>query len=69
LYCVSEANEDTNVRGVARVAYGTVKRRALSLAVVVVSGGSLATEQKRKSKLLTCDLAGEATFRGKTLRT
>ena len=37
-YCVPEANEDMNVRGVARVAYGTVKRRALALAVVVVSG-------------------------------
>lgn len=47
-YCVSEANEDTNVRGVA---YGTVKRRALALAVVVVSGFA------KKH----CDLAGEAT--------
>ena len=50
-YCVSEANEDTNVRGVA---YGTVqKRRALALAVVVVS--AIWRERRR------------ATFRGKTL--
>ena len=31
-YCVSEANEDTNVRGVARVAYGTDRKATRSRA-------------------------------------
>jgi len=62
-YCVPEANEDMNVRGVARVAYGTVKRRALALAVVVVSGGcSTSLKKKRKTKKQTSDLRFGGSF-------
>lgn len=57
-YCVSEANEDTNVRGVARVAYGTVKRRAIrALALAVVVSGA----RREFAKKQTAKKYGEAT--------